>query len=142
MKAWTLLLATVGCLDLGYSVPPGDAGSLDGAVEPYGDGGCVEGPVDPETAGVEVRIGALSVDQPLLAVPAGGVVVWLNTDVMVHRMVAGAPGAEVPLSSGGFESPNLAGNRRYAHRFCRPRSLVYHCSTHPALMSGYRLTIE
>ena len=68
--------------------------------------------------------------------------VSFNSAVRVHLMVAGAPGAEVPLSAGGFESPNLAASARYAHRFCRTRSLVYHCSTHPALMSGYRLTIE
>lgn len=154
MSRWPLLglWLVVACVDVGYDVARGDGGpGRDpdaGAADPDGGGpdgatgGCVEGPASPESASLVIHIGALSVDRPQASLTVGSVVVWQNDDGMIHRMVAGVPGDERPLARGGFESPDLGPGDRYAHRFCRPVSLIYHCSTHPALMSGYRMIVE
>lgn len=159
-----LLVLASGCIDFGYAVDrdaaaadvgaPADAGALDAAEAMDGtamsaDSGvldasssCVEGSVDLATAGTEVRVISFAVNRPAVTIAAGSVVIWRNADSMAHQMIAGVPGAPQNAANGGFDTGELAPGQGYAHRFCRPRRLVYYCSTHPSIMNGYRLDIQ
>lgn len=159
----TLALLQLGCIDFGYPVDrdaavadagtedaaqgqdaaePMDAQPADSGPSPDAGPGCVEGSVDLATPGTEIRIVSFAVNRPTLSVAAGGVIIWRNADSMAHQMIAGVPGAPQNAANGGFDTGELAPGQGYAHRFCRPRRLVYYCSTHPSIMNGYRLDIQ
>ncbi|MFO0726696.1 MAG: hypothetical protein U1E65_23110 [Myxococcota bacterium] len=165
MRALLLLsLLCAGCIDFGYAVdasvgpedamgfadaaPGPDAGPMADAAPgmdaflPDTGNGCVEGPVSLTTPGTEIRIISFALNHPSATIPAGGVVIWRNSDSMPHQLVAGVPGSPISPANGGFDSRELAPGQGYAHRFCRARRLVYYCSTHPSLMNGYRLDIQ
>ncbi len=136
------------CIDFGYGFDPdlghpghgADAGATataDGGLE-----GCVEGPVSPSDTGVQIAIITLNVDKRSVTLAAGDSVTWTNADTMRHDVVAGAPGAELPASKGGFASGELAPGAKWAYRFCNPRSLFYFCAAHPQQMNGYRLLVQ
>lgn len=140
----TLLLA--GCVDFGVGVEAADApiageGGAFGAGG-GGGGGCVEGPTEPTADGPQLRFTAMSVNDADLAIAPGDVVTWTNGDSMRHAAVAGAPGAETPPERGGFDSGELGQGQQWAWRFCDPGTRVWFCSTHPAQMNGYRITVE
>jgi plastocyanin len=159
----TLVLLQLGCIDFGYPVDrdaavadagpqdaadptdaaaPTDAQIADSGLAPDAGSGCVEGSVDLATAGTEVRVISFAVNRPAVTIVAGSVVIWRNADSMAHQLIAGVPGAPQNAANGGFDTGELAPGQGYAHRFCRPRRLVYYCSTHPSIMNGYRLDIQ
>lgn len=133
-----------GCFDFGYDIPalnpPAGGGGGGGDGGPTGD--CVEGEVPATTEGVQVRFVALDVDVRQVQVTAGGTVTWTNTDSMAHSVNAGAPGAEVPESEGGFNSPSIPPGGQWAYRFCSPRPAFYFCAIHPGQMTGYRVVVQ
>ena len=152
------------CFDFGYDLPDPDqfpdpdvdAGAVDaghggggGGGGDGGDGGgggggpaCEEGPTDPSDSGPQIRLITLNVDRPLISITVGDVVTWTNTDTERHTATAGAPGAELPLASGGFESGELGTGAKWAYRFCSPRTVIWFCKTHPEQMNGYRIFVE
>jgi len=137
------LLAAVllsGCIDFGYVAPrpaPRDGG------RPERPDGCVEGPADVLEATLVLHFLSMDVDQHLATVRAGGVIAWVNGSNQNHTATAGAPGADLPVESGGFNSGVVAaGGSSWAHRFCNPRSIEWYCQTHPAQMRGYRIVVE
>ncbi|MFN0251963.1 MAG: plastocyanin/azurin family copper-binding protein [Kofleriaceae bacterium] len=135
------LLVVVGCIDFGYPVPPlVDAPSLDTAID--GDQTCTEGSVPPSTSGPQLAFATLSVSNTALTIMRGDVVTWTNTDTMPHTVTAGAPGAEVPLAQGGFDSDTISPGAKWAYRFCTPRTVIYFCKTHASQMNGYRVVVS
>ena len=145
MKRVLLLgLGLCGCFDFGYDVPPAAlqesmGGSADGGTENMM---CSEGEVSPSASGPQVKFIALNVDTATLKVAPGSIVTWTNADSMPHSVVAGAPGAETPTTKGGFSSPDVPPDGKWAYRFCTKRSLFYFCGKHPSQMSGYRVVVE
>ncbi len=143
------VLCAGGCIDFGYDIEPpelildapadaaepADAGSDDG-------GGCVEGQVEPSDAGIQIAIITLNVDQPVVAVAPGETITWTNVDSEIHTVTAGAPGAELPVEQGGFDSGEFGTGERWAYRFCTVRTVVYFCATHPQQMNGYRIIVQ
>src|SRR5687767_11435120 len=130
MKAlrWTVLLCLplfAGCFDFGYDVPmltpPPEtpSGGTPGGEE---TGDCAEGDATPSDTGPQVKFITLNVDVQALKINSGDVVTWTNTDSMAHSVNAGAPGAETPAAQGGFSSPDLPPNGKWAFRFCRKRT--------------------
>jgi plastocyanin len=144
-----LLGACIACFDFGYDVPPYQGpplGEQTGTSSAAGDGGsaddCVEGEATPSTEGPQVKFITLNVDVPTLKIKSGDVVTWTNSDSMAHSVNAGAPGAELTSTPGGFSSPDLPANGKWAYRFCRKRVVFYFCGKHPQQMNGYRITVE
>lgn len=146
-----------GCVDFGYEIfdagfapdaapvvlPPGqDAGPEPTNPDAGASAECVEGPTDPTTDGPQLRYASLAVDQRVLNIAVGDVVTWTNGDTMRHSVVAGAPGAELPLDRGGFNSGELAPGGTFAVRFCRARTVIYFCATHPSQMNNFRIVVE
>jgi plastocyanin len=147
-SALVLLLAS-GCVDFGYAVDPLSPGDLpletaepSAGGEGGADGGCVEEVTAPSETGPQVKFITLNVDTPQLRVSSGDVVTWTNTDTMAHSVNAGAPGAETPTASGGFSSPDLPPNGKWAYRFCRKRTAFYFCGKHEKQMNGYRIIVQ
>lgn len=151
--AVTAALGLAACFDGGYDIeppesypdfPPGveaDAGSASSDGGPSID--CDEGPVEPMTTGRQIRfLAGLAVDKTNLTIKSGDIVTWTNLDSEKHTATAGAPGAELPLSRGGFESGRMSTGIKWAYRFCRPRTVIWFCATHPKMMNGYRLIVE
>lgn len=153
MLPFLLLMQTLvsGCLDLGYEVPPpSDSATTGGATDNASgnadttgtDSSCVEGPAVPSASGPQVKFAALSVDVSTLTIQAGDTVTWTNADSMPHSVVAGAPGAELATSQGGFSSPDMPTDGKWAFRFCKKRSVFYFCGKHPSQMAGYRVVVQ
>lgn len=150
------LLLGPSCLDVGYQLPGPDAGRITrhdgGTLTPTTaiDGGevldagaeCVQGVVDPMEDGHVIRVLALNVDRRTITVARGDVITWINEDTMRHGMVAGAPGAPLPIARGGFDTGEFGFGEKRSIRVCNPGTLVYFCSTHPAQMTGYRIIVE
>lgn len=131
-----------GCFDFGEPGADAAVGATpDATVAADASATCTEGPAPTDTPGIEVQIISFALDRPSVTVPAGSVVIWRNADTMPHQLVSGAPGAPISPAEGGFDSGELAPGQAYAHRFCRARSLVYFCATHPGGMKGYRLEV-
>lgn len=131
-----VLLLASSCYDFGPAVTP-DGG------DPGGDGGTCEREVPPSDIGPQVRyIPTNSIDVADIHVQSGEVVTWTNDDMMGHSVVAGAPGAEIPPSSGGFESRVFYAGEKWAFRFCDKRTVEYYCGTHPLFMKGYHVIVE
>lgn len=131
-----------GCADFGIGIDPPppepDAGREEVSLD-----GCVEGPTEPSLEGTVIRFSTLDVDRRLVVIGVGEQVTWVNASSQTHTATAGAPGAEIPPDSGGFDSGNMApGGSQWAYRFCDPRTLEWFCRTHPAQMQGYRVVIE
>ena len=149
--ALVAVLVQAGCIDFGYDIEDPselvDAGSTvdaSGADSAVGVDAtaCVEGPTDPSDTGVQVALITLNVDQPVITISSGDVVTWTNTDSMVHTVTAGAPGAELPIELGGFDSGNIGPGAKWAYRFCTLRTAIYFCVTHPQQMKDYRVIVQ
>jgi len=140
MAILPIFLLLGSCLDFGYNAhrpEPRDSGP------PVRPDGCVEGPADFLAAEVILQFSALDVDQHLATIRSGGVIGWVNGSSQVHTATAGAPGADIPPESGGFESGRMgAGGSTWAFRFCDPRTLEWYCRTHPAQMKGYLIVVQ
>jgi plastocyanin len=140
LGAGVLLLA---CVDFGYNAPlivpeiPKSSSSDGGDT-----GDCVEEEVLPAESGPQVKFTTLNVDVSQLRITAGDTVTWTNTDTMAHSVTAGAPGAELAAAKGGFQSPDIAPNAKWAFRFCSKRSVFYFCGKHPQQMNGYRVIVQ
>lgn len=150
-------LLLVGCIDFGHAVapyePPGtaaDAALADAVTSASSDAtppldtgpSCVEGEVPATDLGPQIRFQSFSVDRPTIEIARGDVVTWTNGDSMDHTATAGAPGLEIPPSSGGFASPLMVAGDRWAFRFCAARELVWFCRTHPVQMRDYRIVVR
>lgn len=148
------------CMDLGYDVPlaedfddagveggPADSGPPTDGSSPMdaGDTGgpaCEEGVTSPSADGPQLAfVPTLQVDATDLEIRVGDVLTVTNAGGMTHTMTAGSPGALLPESLGGFDSGAIPVGAQWAYRFCSPRALAWFCSTHPAQMNGYRLTV-
>lgn len=141
------------CIDAGFdagndsgpvdSGPPMDSGPTDAG--DVGDSGppCEEGVAAPSTTGPQLSfVPTLMVDNADVTISVGDVLTVTNNDSMSHTMTAGGPGAPLPLARGGFDSGNIAAGTQWAYRFCSVRSVEWFCTTHPAQMNGFRLTVE
>lgn len=145
-----LTLALTGCVDFGYAVgmaptaePTGGGTAGGGGGGGDSDGGsCTEGEAAPSETGPQVKFITLNVDIATLQIAPGDVVTWTNADSMVHSVVAGVPGAETPGTRGGFKSPEMAANGRWAFRFCTKRTAIYFCGNHAQQMNGYRIVVQ
>ena len=76
-----------------------------------------------------VAIGNFTFDPPVLTVPVGAAVTWVNRDDIPHTATS---------ATGLFGSPALDTDEHFAFRFDQPGSYRYFCKLHPH-MSG---TIE
>ena len=141
---WVVLLglAASRCVDFGYDVPRTVAPASSASASSASTGDCVEGPAEPATGGPQVRFATLNVDVAQLHVTSGDVVTWTNTDSMVHSIINGAPGSAIDEAQGGFKSPELPQNSKWAYRFCKKRTTFYFCGKHPQQMNGYRIVVE
>lgn len=132
-------LCAGGCIDFGLEVPepaPRPVADIDVPED------CVEEEVDPAEATVEIQFQTLGVDKPLVTVAPGGVILWVNGSSQAHTASAGAPGADLPLDRGGFESGRMSGGgSQWAYRFCQVRTVLWYCRTHPAQMRDYRIVV-
>jgi len=135
----TAALGAAGCIDFGLEVPapaPRPVADVDVPDD------CVEEAVDPAEATVEIQFQTLGVDKPLVTVAPGGAILWVNGSSQAHTASAGAPGADLPLDRGGFESGRMAGGgSQWAFRFCQVRTVLWYCRTHPAQMRDYRIIV-
>ncbi len=134
-----LALGAGGCIDFGLEVPlpaPRAAAPVDVPED------CVEEEADPSEATIELQFQTLGVDKPIVNAVPGSVLLWINGSSQAHTASAGAPGADIPLDRGGFESGRMAGGgSQWAYRFCQPRTVTWYCRTHPAQMFGYRIVV-
>lgn len=129
-----------GCVDFGYRLPTiADASS---EASPDADASCTEGAVPPSTTGPQLQFATLSVSATTLSIARGDVVTWTNADTMAHTVTAGAPGAELPPSQGGFDSDTIAPGAKWAYRFCTARTVIYFCKTHASQMNNYRVVVS
>lgn len=135
-----LFLFLGGCVDFGWdALPPAPRDSGPPTVPE----GCLEGSADPTDATVVLRFSAMDVDQHLVIVRPGGIIAWINASAQVHTATAGAPGADIPPESGGFDSGRMSpGGATWAFRFCNPRVIDWYCRTHAAQMRDYRIVVE
>lgn len=132
-------LVSGGCVEFGLDVPPPEPKAQPTAEVPED---CEEGPAEPDEAALEIRFLTLDVDQRAVTIAPGEVILWTNGSAVTHTASAGAPGADLPVERGGFDSGNLpGGGTQWAYRFCDPRTIVWYCRTHPAMMFGYLITI-
>jgi len=132
-------LGAGGCIDFGLEVPAPAARPREAAEVPAD---CVEEEVDPAEATVEVQFQTLGVDKPLVAIAPGGAIRWVNGSSQIHTATAGAPGADLPLERGGFDSGRMpGGGSAWAYRFCQVRTVLWYCRTHPAQMRDYRIVV-
>jgi plastocyanin len=133
-------VASAGCFDIGYDIrppAPSDAGRREAP------DGCAEGVTDVRNATTTLNFSAMDVDQHLVRIRTGDVIAWVNGSTQVHTVSAGAPGAEVPASDGGFDSGRIpASGGTWAFQFCRAREIEWFCKTHPAQMRGYRIIVQ
>lgn len=77
-------------------------------------------------AAATVSIGNFTFDPPVLEVPAGAVVTWVNHDDIPHTATS---------ATKRFGSPVLDTDEHFAVRFDEPGSYPYFCKLHPH-MSG------
>ncbi|MCC7381521.1 MAG: hypothetical protein IT384_06800 [Deltaproteobacteria bacterium] len=164
VEALLLLAGCSACFDFGAPIDAGRPGGLKDAAAAGSDGGpgaddaqssdggleldsgqidtCVEGQVALTEPGLEVRIASHRVTPASSTLRSGGVVIWRNADDTQHRLVGGSPESPLRFEQGGFDSRALGRGQGYAHRFCRPRTLTYYCTSHSEQMRDYRLVIE
>lgn len=139
----TCATAVGGCVDYGYDAPvyedPTPVGDGDPGV---GDDDCIEGVATPSATGPRVRYAGFTAIPLAITVSAGDVVTWVNEDAMVHTVTAGTPDAALPVAEGGFDSGDIAGGASWAYRFCTPRTAVYFCRPHKAMMFGYEVIVQ
>ena len=76
---------------------------------------------------VEVRIKDSSFDPKEVTIKAGDSVRWVNLDSISHTVAA---------DNGGFKSGMIAESQIFVQTFTKAGTYAYHCSIHPATMSG------
>lgn len=79
--------------------------------------------VAPAAANV-VSIADFAFDAPMLEVPVGTTVEWVNNDSFAHSVVA---------EDGSFQSEDLASGDRFSFTFSTPGSFAYLCGIHPSM---------
>lgn len=93
----------------GPSAPAGGAPAVARAAEPLADGPLID-------------IQAFQYSAPVLTIPVGTTVTWVNHDVEPHTVTA---------NNRAFASGGLQLNDTYSFRFDTPGTFVYHCALHP-----------
>jgi plastocyanin len=78
-----------------------------------------------------VAIGNFTFDPPVLTVPAGTTVTWVNHDDIPHTATSAAK---------LFGSPVLDTDERFAFRFDRAGSYAYFCKLHPHMSGTVEVT--
>ena len=71
-----------------------------------------------------VSIADFAFDAPMLEVPVGTTVEWVNNDSFAHSVVA---------EDGSFQSEDLAPGDRFTFTFTTPGSFAYLCGIHPSM---------
>ncbi len=71
-----------------------------------------------------VSIADFAFDAPMLEVPVGTTVEWVNNDSFTHSVVA---------EDGSFQSEDLAPGDRFTFTFTTPGSFAYLCGIHPSM---------
>ena len=80
----------------------------------------------PAPPGPKIQIAKHKYDRPILTVPVGTTVTWLNKDEDVHTVVS---------TTQAFRSPGLETDDAYSYKFTKPGEYQYFCTLHP-LMTG------
>ena len=62
--------------------------------------------------------------QPVLTVPVGATVTWVNQDDDAHTVTA---------DDSGFTSAGLDRGEQFTHQFTAPGTYAYHCALHPKM---------
>ncbi|WP_448205879.1 cupredoxin domain-containing protein [Azospirillum sp. sgz302134] len=90
---------------------------------------CGAGAADP----VQVRIDNFTFNPPVITVPKGTEVTWLNADDIPHKLAgSGRP----------WKSPVLDTDQRFSFTFTEPGSYPYFCSLHPHMTGTVVVTGE
>jgi plastocyanin len=80
------------------------------------------GRATPVAASPRIVIQQFRFSQPVLTVPPGTTVTWINQDEDAHTVTA---------EDGRFASPGLDQGEQFSYRFSAPGVYVYHCALHP-----------
>ena len=72
----------------------------------------------------QVVIDNFTFDPPMLTVPAGTTVTWINRDDVPHTATASGKPRE-------FDSKALDTDEKYSHTFKTPGTYAYLCAVHP-----------
>ena len=122
---WRLAIAAMAALG-GLAVAAGaPAGQLDGGAVPdrQAQRVAVSAPSGP---GPRLEIAKHKYSSPILTVPAGTTVTWVNRDDDVHTVVS---------TTLAFRSAGLETDEAYSFKFTTPGVYEYFCTLHP-LMTG------
>lgn len=112
--------ATLGALAVPTWAPAGQSGSGTAA-------GQMAQPVAVAAqAGPRIEITKHKFSRPMLTVPAGTTVTWLNRDEDLHTVVS---------TTLAFKSAGLETDEAYSYTFTKPGVYEYFCTLHP-LMTG------
>jgi len=82
------------------------------------------------TAVLVTMVSGLAFSPPVVTVPAGQSVTWLNTDTIDHTTTADSTSAQQ------WDSGTLAPGATYSVAFPKAGTYTYHCTIHGAIMSG------
>lgn len=81
----------------------------------------------------EIRIDNFTFNPPVITVPKGTAVTWLNADDIPHKLA----GSDQP-----WKSPVLDTDQRFSMTFAEPGTYPYFCSLHPHMTGTVVVTAE
>lgn len=95
---------------------------------------------DAVTPAVTIDMVDIAFVPPTATISSGDVVMWTNSDAVLHTVTSGDPG---DADAGAmFDSGNLAIGASYCLRFDGAGSFPYFCETHPVQMDDGLITVE
>lgn len=76
----------------------------------------------PAVTSPQIVIKKFQFSEPLLTIPVGTTVAWINQDDDAHTVTA---------DDGRFASAGLDQGEQFSYRFTAPGTYAYHCALHP-----------